>query len=241
MLIQTKGIVFKSVKYSETSLICSIYTRKLGLQQYIINGVRSKSAKAKANFFRPMNILDLIVYNRSDKAINRLKEFKFEEIYQNIPFDLVRGTLGLFMTEVCQKTIKEKEENSELFDFLHSSFSFLDASQERLTNFPIYFMIQLSSYLGFMPRYEKPPGPCYFDQREGIFCSEKPNHHNCLDLANSDLLYLLLGQSYSEASQLKLTKADREQFLRHLIEYYQLHVEGLQAFNSPAILKEVLQ
>ena len=42
MYSQTKGIVLSSVKYSESSIICKIYTAKLGLQSYIVNGVRKK-------------------------------------------------------------------------------------------------------------------------------------------------------------------------------------------------------
>ncbi len=41
MLVKTSGIVFRAVKYSETSIITDVYTRDLGMQTYIVNGVRS--------------------------------------------------------------------------------------------------------------------------------------------------------------------------------------------------------
>lgn len=37
----TKGIVLRTVKYGETSLVVSIYTEMFGLQQYMVNGVRT--------------------------------------------------------------------------------------------------------------------------------------------------------------------------------------------------------
>ena len=45
MIQQTKGIVLSSIKYAESSIICRIYTESLGLQSYIVNGVRKRKAK----------------------------------------------------------------------------------------------------------------------------------------------------------------------------------------------------
>src|SRR5580700_1042763 len=60
MIHKTKGIVLRTVKYGETSVIVSIYTELFGLQSYIINGIRTSSKKkgsAKGNLFQPAAIL----------------------------------------------------------------------------------------------------------------------------------------------------------------------------------------
>ncbi|MFT3936946.1 MAG: recombination protein O N-terminal domain-containing protein [Chitinophagaceae bacterium] len=56
----TKGIVLRTVKYGETSVIASIYTELFGLQSYLVNGVRTSSKKGpgKASLFQPGSILD---------------------------------------------------------------------------------------------------------------------------------------------------------------------------------------
>src|SRR5690348_3612929 len=55
MLHKTKGIVLRSVKYGETSLVVTIFTELFGLQSYLVNGVRTvpKKGTAKANLFQP--------------------------------------------------------------------------------------------------------------------------------------------------------------------------------------------
>ena len=53
MLIATRGIVFRTIKYSESSIIADIYTEARGLQSYYINGIRSEKAKLKAGLLRP--------------------------------------------------------------------------------------------------------------------------------------------------------------------------------------------
>ena len=47
MLLKTRGIVFRAIHYSETSLIVDIYTEERGLQKYIISGVHSPKARVK--------------------------------------------------------------------------------------------------------------------------------------------------------------------------------------------------
>ncbi len=241
MLIQTQGIVFKSVKYSETSLICTIFTEELGVRQYIISGVRSSKAKTKANLFRPMNILDLVVYDRPNHSLNRIKEAKTACVYQSIPFELVKGTIGLFMIEVAQKTIKERVENTQLFNFLKETFVLLDLAQGSVANYPLFFLVQLSYHLGIMPSDHKPSDPCFFDLQEGLFVESRPSHNYFMNEDSSEIFHQVLSvPSFDAITEFKLAKPQRKRLLNDLIDYYRLHIESLTGLNAPAILREVL-
>ncbi len=46
-LHKTKGIVLRTVKYGETSMIITMFTELFGLQSYLVNGVRTSSKKGK--------------------------------------------------------------------------------------------------------------------------------------------------------------------------------------------------
>jgi DNA repair protein RecO (recombination protein O) len=54
-LHKTKGLVLRTVKYGETSIIVTIFTELFGVQTYLVNGVRSSSKKGagKAGLFQP--------------------------------------------------------------------------------------------------------------------------------------------------------------------------------------------
>src|SRR6185312_8583119 len=79
MLHKTKGIVLRTVKYAETSIIVSIFTEMFGLQSYLVNGVRTNSRKgsSKTGFFQPAAILDLVVYHHEPKNLERIKEYQW--------------------------------------------------------------------------------------------------------------------------------------------------------------------
>ena len=83
MTHKSKGIVLRAIKYGETSLVVTIFTELFGLQTYMVNGVRTtKKSSAKANHFQPGAILDMVVYHSDQKPMQRIKEFKWDFLFQ---------------------------------------------------------------------------------------------------------------------------------------------------------------
>src|SRR6516225_7700395 len=104
---KTKGIVLRTVKYGETSLIISIYTEIFGLQSYLVNGVRKSTSKGagRANILQPAALLELVVYQNPLKNLQRIREFRYAEVYHHIFFDVFRNAVALFMVELLMKII----------------------------------------------------------------------------------------------------------------------------------------
>lgn len=236
MLIKTRGIIFKAFKYAETSMILDIYTEEKGLQKYIISGVRSKRAKVKTGLLQPANLVDMVAYFRDNKPLNRVKEIKLAYTYQTIPFDIIKGTIGLFMIELAQKTIKEQESNLDLFHFLFQQFITLDESTPLNPNVHLYFMLELSRYLGFYPSGKWSKQTTWFNMKKGIFVKEEPLHQYSLDQNLSEKIGLLLAKE-----TVQLTRSDRQKLVQKLIDYFRLHIESFKGLNTHTILKEVLE
>lgn len=239
MLIKTKGIVLRTVKYSETSLICDVYTEQLGLQTYIVSGVRKKNAKIGASLLQVMSLLDIVAYHRENKEIHRTKEIKPAFVYSEIPFQLQKSAVGIFIAELLQKTVKEAIPNAELFEFIWNTYMYLDLTKDSVANLHLTFMAQLAEYLGFMPggTYEKEKS--YFDLKEGIYTVEEPLHTYSLSYNQSDLLQQLNNLPITETHNIQLTRYHRQNLLNRLIEFYQLHVDNFQQLNSHEIFKEI--
>ena len=75
MIKHTQGIVLSSVKYAESSVVCKIYTQELGLQSYLINGVRKR--RGTSSYYQPLSLLDMVVYHKEKGGLQRVKEVKF--------------------------------------------------------------------------------------------------------------------------------------------------------------------
>jgi len=238
MLIKTKGIVTRALKYRESSVIVDVYTEAKGMRSYIIGGVRKKNARISASLLQPMSLLDLVAYDRDDGKLTRIKELKPDVIFQKIPFEVVRGSVGLFMIELVQKTIKGAEENKPLFDFLHQSFVLLDQTADSYSNLHLFFALELTRFLGFVPDGQFTEETPYFDLREGLFQPARPEHPDFLRPDLSEPFDFFLQSDLAHQHTLSLDRVTRQQLLQKIIQYYRLHIEGMPELNSPKVLGE---
>lgn len=243
-LHKTKGIVLRTVKYGETSVIVLIFTEKFGIQSYLVNGVRTSTKKGsgKANLFQPAAILDLVVYYNELKQLNRIKEFKWSHLYKNILSDVPKNAVSLFMVELLTKCLKQPEVNEDLFNFCEDAFIYLDESSPAvMANFSLYFALHLSSLLGFQIHNVYSAKNHFLDLQEGSFTDIQPDHLNFMEgkfaEITSDLLKVM---QPSELEQIKLNHETRRQLLHAYEVFFALHVQEFGTMKTLPVLREVL-
>lgn len=228
MLYKTEGIVLNYIKYRESSIITRIYTRHFGLKSYIVNSVRSKNARSRIAFFQPLTLVDLVVYNKPGKEINRISEIKCFSPYRNLPYDSKKSAIALFITEVLSKTLKEETSNQELFDFICSGLMFLDETQNEFENFHLTFLLRLSAFLGFYPSSSDDIISRYrSDARVSLSIEER----EFMDKIREAEIY----DFYPVSNQI------RRKALDCILGFYASHVEQFGEVNSVKVLKEILE
>jgi len=221
MVHKTRGVVFRFTRYGETSIIVSIFTELFGLQSYIVNGVRSASARNKIALYQPLTLLELVVYHRPNANINRIKEIRCIHPYQTITSDVRKSAIAIFLNELVNKTVKEESHASELCSFLVNSFISLDTLGERAENFHLLFMIRLSRLLGF-----------------GAFNTNEVLGVRVVDEATERLLDAMLDAEYD--ADLPISNDKRRELLDLMIRFYGDHIDNLGEMRSLHVLREVL-
>ncbi len=240
MIVTTKGIILKSIKYGETSLIQDIYTEAFGLKSYIVSGVRNKKKGNKSGLLQLMGLVEMVVYNKDNSSLNRIKEVKAAKLYTSIPFDVIKSTTGMFITEVARRAITENEQSEELFRLLYDSFSYLDDTDHSIALFPILFMIKLSKELGFSPADNYTADRPVFNIMEGEFIADHINSQYNMDATASQYFYSLLHEDFGIAHAFQVPKAIRLYLLEQLIMFYQLHLNNFGEIKSLEVIRQVL-
>ena len=225
MIFKTEGIVLNYVKFRETSIIVKIYTKTFGLKTYIVNSVRSAKSKTnKIAYYQALTLLDLVIYNRANKDINRISEVKILHPYRSIPFDHKKNLIGIFLSEILAKLLKEEEEDIPLFNFIKQSIIHFDSQDKLFENFHILFLIKMANYLGFAP--QTPKDFCRFPGAENA--QEQVFFGILSQLFNSDF------EDYVETSG-----KVRSQILEFLLKFYQYQIDGFGEVKSLQIIKEL--
>ncbi|NJN34167.1 MAG: DNA repair protein RecO [Saprospiraceae bacterium] len=182
MLLKTRGIILRTLKYSETSLITDIFTEEKGLRSYIISGVRTPKAKVAAGLLQVTSLVDLVAYEKEEaNKLNRIKEIKAAHVYTSLPFDVQKSSVAIFMAETARHTLKGVEINAPLFNFLFDIFKFLDETTGNYANLHLCFMLEMSHFLGFQPHNDTYTEGSIFDLKEGVFQQGHIGHSHFLD------------------------------------------------------------
>lgn len=228
MLHKTRGIVINYIRYRETSIIAKIYTEKFGVQSYIENGVRSSKGKNRIALFQPLSLLDLVLYHDDKKEIHRISEIHSGFPFKTLPYDVYKSSIGMFVNEVLNKTLKETSENPALFDFLYHSLIFLDETEQHFENFHLIFLLKFSFFLGFSPQ----------DADEILMQLRDANMMIPFDSDYKALLNELIMADYQ--TPVLMSRAARNYVLEAIILFYKLHVEDFGEIKSFQVLREVL-
>ncbi|MEP7231510.1 MAG: DNA repair protein RecO [Ginsengibacter sp.] len=241
MIHSTKGIVLRTVKYGETSVIASIFTEAFGIQSYIINGVRTQSKTSKAHFFQSSSILEMQVYHNDLKNLQRIKELKWAHLYRSILSDIIKNAVALYMVELLQKCLKQPEATPELFSFCEDAFLALDTcTNEIAANFPLYFSMQLAYFLGFQLNNNYSSEKNIFNLGEGNFSNKSvPQDYPVSTEISSHVSEILKAQHPSELNEIKLNKNIRKSILSVMENYYAIHISDFGVMKTLPVLHEM--
>jgi DNA repair protein RecO (recombination protein O) len=244
-LHNTKGIVLRTVKYGDTSVITTVYTELFGVQSYLIKGVRqsSKKSQGKANYFQPASILDMTVYHNEQKHLQFVKDYSWAYLYESVLFDVVKNTVAMYVVELMQHSLKEPEANPELFYLIEDTLKQLDRGNATLTaNLPLYFTLHLAGELGFELQGAYSLETPVLDLAEGRFTEAIPTHQHYIsgELAaiTSELANIIF---YNNLEDIKVNKVVRRQLSDAYLLFLSLHISDFGELRSLSILQEILR
>jgi DNA repair protein RecO (recombination protein O) len=121
-----------------------------------------------------------------------------------------------------------------LFRFTETCIRFLNDSEQDYVNLHLYFLLELSRYLGFEPQNNYSTERCYFDCREGLFSNYPLSFPLGLNATESGLFSRSLSQSLL---QTRITNQERRILLDSILAYFKMHIPGFNDLKSLDVLR----
>ena len=191
-------------------MVVYLLTDTGGRRSYMVQGVRSRNGRgSKLALFQPMFPV----------------EFK--------------STMALFMAEVLYRLVREYDEpNQALFDFVWNSVGALDSMDEGVANFHLWFLANLSRFLGFCPGNDYSADD-WFDIREGLYTKTRPQHVSFMTQECTRILRDMMECDVRCLAEIGLNRTQRVEFLNAVLVYFGYHLDAISAVQSVRILREV--
>ena len=100
MLETFRGIVLRTVKYGDTSLVVDLYTREYGRKSFTTSSARIKRSVCGVSFWQPMSMLEMTAdIRQASSRLPRLADVRSYRCYSDLPYSPVKSTLALFLAE----------------------------------------------------------------------------------------------------------------------------------------------
>ncbi|MCC6186174.1 MAG: DNA repair protein RecO [Chitinophagaceae bacterium] len=243
MLHNTKGIVLRTIKYGDTSLIVSIFTHIAGIQSYMLKGIRSEKNKTKrAGLLHTGAILDIVAEHKPNRQLQHLREFQPCYYFQSTHHEVVKNAIVTYCIELLQKLLPKEEEMEDLFSFTEDFLRAIDQQPiNTIANYPLFFTIKCGKYLGYNVMGAYSEASPYLDASEGIFSMHIPQQSNMLsDNEVQDLSLLMNTNELDETGKIHISSISRGHMLAWYIQFLQHHTQHFAAIKSLEILKIIL-
>ncbi len=241
MILSTKGVVLHCSDYSETSIIVRVFTEQLGIQSYIVKGVRKKGARIKRNLFSPLSIIQLVANHKEGEGLRVMRDASCEYQLNSIATDMAKTAVSIYISELLSRSVSAQMTDSNLYGFIEDAILNLDRANESIAGFPLAFTIGLTQFLGFDPHNNFSTSNTYFDMIGGNFCPHPPDHPYYFSSPLSKSLSEVLTALNVGVESIKADYSTRSDLLSKMLEYFRIHIPAFGEIKSIQVLSDVLK
>ena len=245
MITKTEAIVFRTVEFSESSLIATLFTRSNGVIAVIAKGAKRPKSKFGA-YLVPGQVLEVVFHYKATRSVQTLTDTSFSIKLNGIRTDIQKMALVVSTLELSSQVLHENEVNEVLFDFLKNVLSWVD-DQNSITRtiFP-YIQLRIIDTIGIGLQIDenfetKPPVKGYINIETGSLSNVQHGEDSVLlSTVQMDFIFSSLTQKKSSIFKKKLSGIELNSLIEYLDRYIRYHVEGVKPRRSDSIFDQIL-
>ena len=152
-LLKTKAIVVNSIRWKESSKIVTVYSEEFGRIKLIARGALRKG-NSLAGKIETFFLIEAVLDIKKNRTLNLIKEADVLDTYPEIRLNMKLFPFGFSLIEILNQVLDETHPDPIFFNFVLVMLNTLKISKSPEVIL-IYFLLKLSSYLGFKPFLEK--------------------------------------------------------------------------------------
>jgi DNA repair protein RecO (recombination protein O) len=146
---KTQAIVLRTVEFSETSYVVTLFTEDFGKIGALAKGAR----RPKGPFEGALDLLALVrivFLRKSSGGLDLLTEAKLERCFRSARRDLTRLYAGYYVAELLTELTDEGDPHPELFAAASDTLQALDQGEPLVENI-LHFEVAALQHLGHFP------------------------------------------------------------------------------------------
>jgi len=252
MVIKTDAIVLRTMKYRDTSLIATLYTRDLGRISVIAKGVREKASRF-GGLPDVTAQLAVVLYWHEGRDLQLMSRWELETRTSHITDSMERIAVAFGAIELIDAVSHHEEARGSFYSLLANVLDAANGAPRNIASLLPYFQMQVLAGLGFRPGIvtcrvcgrdlsegEIEGGGVSFEPERGsVVCfacrPASPGERYLSGGALRTLQRLLRFGSANDVAELAMIPCIRQEVSSALQTLLLTHVEGTRPSKSEAV------
>lgn len=244
IVLNTQGIVLRSVKFNDSDVMLTLFTRKYGKVSAIAKGAQRQKS-------RHLFTSQIFSYNnytlRKQKNMFVVSQSDSIKSFYNISMDFESFAHASFIAKLVETNTAESQPNARLFELLaRTLFLYSEQPEDRLLILDS-FLLKFVDFMGYRPQVEKCTICGTENYKYGVFsvdeggivcekCTLRDNFYIKLDKTTISLMQYILNNDIIVSSKAQVSKILLEELFYILKRYLVQYFENVQ-FKSLDLLK----
>lgn len=246
IVLNTQGIVLKSLKFNDNDLMLTIFTRKYGKVSAVARGAQ----RQKSKFLSSSQVFSYNNYTlRKQKNIFVVYQSDNIKSFYNISLDFDAFSYSSFITKLVETNIVEGQPNNRLFELLTKTLFLLSEKIDNKKMVLNVFLLKFIDYLGYRPIVERCTICGKTEYKYAVFstddggivcnkCVEKEKKYIKIDQTTISLMQYILNNDIIVCNKAEVSKV-LENELFFVLKNYLIHYFENINFKPLDMLKEL--
>ena len=236
MFVSTKAIVLRSVQYSDSKLIVTLFTLEDGLLAAMYQvGKRS----SKRSLLEPFSLVELTL-KRGQGSLYFIREISPLRFLNGIATGAEKRLVAMAMAEVVYRTLKESHKDEALFDFLEFAICRLNQFSGNAQCFVQLFLLEYAKNMGVYPNLDSYSDGAVFDTQNGIFVVDFLGQSSDIELKNSLMFFRFLKEDFYSIEEATYSKSDIVEISGVISRFLECHLPEFRYIKSIDFLNELI-
>jgi DNA repair protein RecO (recombination protein O) len=234
-IVKTRAIILNAIRWKESSKILTVYSEHLGKIKLIARSAYRNNSPF-AGKIEALFLVDLIIDTKESRTLNVIKEVDIVDTAAVLRLNMSVYPYSLALMEIINQVLDEAQPDRVFFNFIVEMQNAL-TTIEKPQNVLIYFLLKLSSYLGFKPKLDKcfsgdfkqcAPKVCLSMSDGNISCHVcNKSVMSIITLKKEQFFYLQKIQktNYKMVKDIKDSRDDFFEIIQILLRYANFHID----------------
>ncbi|MDZ7694327.1 MAG: DNA repair protein RecO [Balneolaceae bacterium] len=197
MVVHTLAIVFRTVDYSESSKIVTLFTLEHGKIAVMVRGVKKPKSKF-SGLMEVGNLLDVVYYYKSSRSVQTLSEASYHEKTFKVRVDFEKMATLTSAVELMGQLLHDEEVNEPVFEAGKRFILWLNQTEKPSPQIFPYLQIRLAELTGhglqlhINEKDEETQDPQYYFNLESGLISTKSAASYSYKLSQKQFKYVRL-------------------------------------------------